>query len=295
MEMSVEQWIAFAKGDVPGHAFHGNQYETSEGGGSSWPTQMPSRDDLGDGARSPSEELRLRQIESHLGIDRPTAIAVRNHIEDYYEPDYSQMTEKEWKQTIDLAAKDGIPKIANADLEETEVAPAPRIQSNRFSVIGNVSDHANQRADHLASQIAGTVNPTTNARMAFARRHEQLVGIHRAIAMQLTEAAKTGATKKTRSALRQAAYLHNQAANAHVEAASAHANIVSPIRGQQATEPELATALSRQAAQMSDDADKHTDDAVSRAHTAEMPATPREHKPKEQQLEFRYDKPVSVR
>ena len=176
-------------------------------------------------------------------------------------------------------------------------APGHPFRGNQYTVIGSVSDTTNQKADGLARQVAGTVIPTKNSHMAFARRHEQLAGIHRALQMQLNEAAKTGATKKARAELRQAADLHKAASVAHSKAASAHALIALP----QPTLPvtaEAATKLSQEAAAASDLADRQTDDGLSQAAIAEKVQAPVRNpnpKPKEQQLEFRYDEPVPKR
>jgi len=173
-------------------------------------------------------------------------------------------------------------------------APGHPFRGNQYSVIGSVSDHTNERADGLARQVAATVNPTPNTRMAFVRRHEQLVGIHRALQMQLTEAAKGAKDKRVGRELREAAELHGDAANAHVYAANAHAQIVAPVKGQDEMTGEHAARLSREAADVSDHADRQTDDGLSQAAIAEgLQRGPRaSSRPKEEQLQFRYDEPM---
>jgi hypothetical protein len=173
--------------------------------------------------------------------------------------------------------------------------PGHPFRGNQHSVIGSVSDHTNERAGGLSRQIAATVNPTPNTRMAFIRRHEQLVGVHRALQMQLTDAAKGAKDGKIGRELREAAELHADAANAHVYAANAHAQIVAPVRGQDEMTSERASRLSEQAAEVSDHADRQTDDGLSQAAIAEgVVKAPKSSSngPREQQLEFLYDEPM---
>ena len=173
--------------------------------------------------------------------------------------------------------------------------PGHPFRGNQYSVIGSVSDHTNEKAGGLSRQIAATINPTSNSRMAFVRRHEQIVGIHRALQMQLTEAAKSASDKKVRRELREAAELHGQAANAHVYAANAHAQIVAPVKGQDEMTSEHASRLSEQAAEASDHADRQTDDGLSQAAIAEgVGKAPKSsaNGPREQQLEFLYGEPM---
>lgn len=166
--------------------------------------------------------------------------------------------------------------------------PGHEFHGNQHTVIGTVSDHTAQRADGLARQVAGTVNPRARTSTVFARRHEQFAGTHRALAMQLREAAAT-APRAAAAALRRAAEEHTDAANEHVRAADLH---TTAAQHPALTDPvERAAIQSAFASEASERADKHTDEAVSLEGASER--RPRPTGPKETQLEFRIaDEPL---
>lgn len=165
--------------------------------------------------------------------------------------------------------------------------PGHEFHGNQHTVIGTVSDHTAQRADGLARQVAGTINPRARTSTVFARRHEQFAGTHRALAMQLNEAAENA--PRAAAALRRAAREHTDAANEHIRAADLH---TTAAQYPDLTDPvERAAIQSTVASEASERADKHTDEAVS-LEVASV-RRPRPTGPRETQLEFRIaDEPL---
>lgn len=104
MHGNAAQALSRAESDPSARAMA--SYLSSEAVKASEKANAGSSDGKSDGdAKSPAEETRLSQIQERAGVDRPTAIAIQEHIDDYYPPNYSEMTDKEWNDTIDIAAK----------------------------------------------------------------------------------------------------------------------------------------------------------------------------------------------